>query len=389
MLKRVLKKMFQTIKQVDKKLLFIMILLLAFGTVMIFSSSNVAAYVRLNRAPDAFFKKQIIVLAISLSAFFVFLQTKTTVYSSFSWLAIVVMIGLLVWVILYGTVSNDSKSWIDLGFFHLQPSELVKVVLIVWFSAFFEANRGKLDKLVNAIFPIGVVLLIAGLVVGQRDFGTAAIILLISFLLYFLIPLKRTNKLLVTITSAFLIVTGLFLFYVITPEKFERQIERITQYQNPCQEEKFYTTGNQVCNAYIAFNNGSLFGKGLGNSTQKHLYLAEPHTDFIFAIIVEELGLVGGIFLLVLYFIMLIRIVSIGKKSSTSRGSVMCYGVAIYIFIHIAINLLGIMGWMPLTGIPLPFLSYGGSYTLSLVVAIAIVQRVAIEANCKKLGIKC
>ncbi len=389
MLKKRLKKTIQTIKHVDKTLLFIMVVLLVFGTLMIFSASNVAAFVRHKKSPEAYLGRQIIILGIGLIGFLSVLRVKSTFYSGASWLGIIIMIGLLVWVILYGRIVNNSKSWIDLGFFQFQPSEVVKVVIIVWFAAFFEARRSKLDQLGSAIFPIAIVLLIAGLVVGQRDFGTSFIIIIISFLLYFLIPLKKSHKFTVTTVSALLILAGLFVVYIITPEKLEMQEQRITEYQNPCEEEKFYTTGNQVCNAYIAFNNGSLFGKGLGKSTQKHLYLPEPHTDFIFAIIVEETGFVGAVIIMLLYFIMLLKIVFIGNKSSTSRGSVMCYGIAIYIFVHISINLLGIMGWMPLTGIPLPFLSYGGSYTLSLIMALAIVQRVAIEANCKKLGIKC
>ena len=156
--------------------------------------------------------------------------------------------------------------------------------------------------------------------------------------------------------------------------------------RNPCSEEKFYTTGNQVCNSYIAFNNGNMWGKGLGNSTQKYLYLPESHTDFIFAVVVEELGFFQSSLIIIGYFILLWRIIYIGNKSSSSRGSVMCYGVAIYIFLHMSINLLGIMGLLPLTGVPLPFLSYGGSFTISLILALTIVQRVAIETKLKKLG---
>jgi len=117
------------------------------------------------------------------------------------------------------------------------------------------------------------------------------------------------------------------------------------------------------------------------------LYLPESHTDFIFAIVVEELGFVFATGIIVLYMILLARIIHIGNNSSSSRGSIMCYGVAIYIFLHITINLLGIMGWLPLTGIPLPFLSYGGTFTICLIIALTLVQRVAVETRMKKLGI--
>ena len=117
----------------------------------------------------------------------------------------------------------------------------------------------------------------------------------------------------------------------------------------------------------------------MGNSTQKYLYLPEPYTDFIFAIIVEELGLIFGIGILLLYMILLYRILKIGRESPTNRGALLCYGVAVYIFLHIAINLMGIFGMMPMTGVPLPFMSYGGSFTICLIAALTIVQRVSVE----------
>ena len=156
----------------------------------------------------------------------------------------------------------------------------------------------------------------------------------------------------------------------------ERQLERF-DFRNPC--DKILENGSQVCNCYIAMNNGGLFGVGLGNSTQKYLYLPEPYTDFIFAIIVEELGVVTGIFIIILYMIVLYRILIIGRRSPSNRGAALCYGIATYIFLHIAINLLGIMGLIPLTGVPLPFMSYGGSFTICLIAALTIVQRVSID----------
>jgi len=149
--------------------------------------------------------------------------------------------------------------------------------------------------------------------------------------------------------------------------------------QNPF--EKILDTGNQVCNCYIAINNGGLFGVGLGNSTQKYLYLPEPYTDFIFAIIVEELGVVTGVGLVLFYMFILGRILIIGKRSPNNKGTIICYGTAAYIFLHIIVNLMGIMGMIPMTGVPLPFMSYGGSYTISLIIALSLVQRVSIDSK--------
>ena len=160
------------------------------------------------------------------------------------------------------------------------------------------------------------------------------------------------------------------------------QMDRLT-FRNPCSR---YTevTGYQVCNGFIAINNGGLFGVGLGNSTQKYLYLPESHTDFIFPIIVEELGLIFGIILILGYAWMLFRILKIAKASENLRCSVLAYGTFWFLTLHILINLLGILALIPLTGVPLPLLSYGGSFTVNVIVMLFIVQRVNIENKINK-----
>ena len=156
------------------------------------------------------------------------------------------------------------------------------------------------------------------------------------------------------------------------------QVSRILNYTNPCQR---YSddTGYQVCNGYIAIHNGGLWGVGLGNSTQKYLYLPEAHTDFIFPIICEELGLIVGILVVTGYFIILFLILSIAKETSNLRNSILAYGIFAYLLAHILVNLLGVLGLIPLTGVPLPFLSYGGSYNLCVIIALFIVQRINVE----------
>ena len=126
-------------------------------------------------------------------------------------------------------------------------------------------------------------------------------------------------------------------------------------------------------------SNGGLFGKGIGKSTQKYLYLPESYTDFIFPIIVEEWGLFIGITIIIIYLFILYRLFIIAKKSNTLENSLLAYGVCIYFFLHISINLIGVMGIGPLTGVPLPFFSYGGSYTVSSLIALGLAQRVSIE----------
>ena len=374
------------LKHVDRVLLIVSILLFSIGLVMIFSASNIAAFMRYNKSPYNFLLKQGVSLLLGLVGFLFLIHFNTKTYSGFSWIILLISIPVLIFVSFFGPIINDAISWIMIGPLSFQPSEFIKVILIVWYSAFFELNRHKLDRLFTNFFPVGVTAFFGGLIILQPDFGTAAIMLFTFFLLYIIMPIKNLVKFKVIFISILLMVAVLFCYYLFNTSNFKRQVDR-KDFRFPCSEEKFYTSGNQVCNSYIAFNNGGMWGKGLGNSTQKYLYLPESHTDFIFAIVVEELGYVVSSFIILLFIILLWRIIRIGKNSVSSRGSIICYGVAIYIFIHMVINLMGIMGLLPLTGVPLPFLSYGGSFTLSLILALSIVQRVAIETKLKKLGI--
>ena len=165
----------------------------------------------------------------------------------------------------------------------------------------------------------------------------------------------------------------------------EARISRFTSFLDPCGN--YEKGGYQVCNSYIAINDGGLWGLGIGKSKQKYSYIPEPHTDSAFAIIAEEYGIYRTIFIFILYGIVLYRIAVIGSKASTLRGRYICVGILSYIFVHIFINLGGMFGIIPLTGVPLPFLSYGGSFVLSLIASLAIVQRIAIETKNKKIKI--
>ena len=369
------------LKRMDKILLITSIVLFIFGLVMIFSSSNVASYMKFNRAPYAFFLRQAIFLGFSLVLSFIIIRFHTKTYSYISWFAIIVVIILLIVVLIYGSLVNQARSWIEIiSGVTIQPSEFAKIVTIVWFASNYSINKND-TKFKTFMLLLGIVGLIAVLIMLQPDLGTTCIYLGIVFLMFTALPISKKVKRNVILSVAGLGVIVIFLLMNNGVQVFfERQLERF-DYFNPCSEEKFLDSGSQVCNGYIAINNGGLLGKGLGNSTQKYLYLPEAYTDFIFAIVVEELGLIGGISVLILLFIILWRIFIIGKYSKDDSSKLICYGVFWYLLLHIIINLGGVMGLIPLTGVPLPFLSYGGSFTMCLVVSLTIIQRIAIESK--------
>ena len=161
------------------------------------------------------------------------------------------------------------------------------------------------------------------------------------------------------------------------------QLERFN-FKDPCLRYQD-DSGYQLCNSFIAFKNGGVTGQGIGKSTQKYLYLPESYTDFIFPIIVEEWGAIVGVIILFCYLFIIYRLYRIARRAVNLQGSILAYGVCAYLFLHVSINFIGVMGIGPLTGVPLPFLSYGGSYVISLFTALGIAERVAVEsANYKE-----
>ncbi len=371
------------IKHIDKPLLVIAFILFAIGLVMIFSSSNVIAFMKNSANSYNYFMKQAIFLLASLVASCLLIRFTTKSYGPLSWLAVIVITAILFVLLIYGTIRNKAISWFDFGFFSIQPSEFAKLIIIIWMASYYDKNKDKLDRYTVSLFPLLIAGAIAVLIFLQPDFGTMMIFLAIVGFLFLATPIASEIKMRIVLLGIGAVFV--FLFVMIGSGKevlLERQLQRFN-FQNPCSR---YTeeTGYQVCNGYIAINNGGAFGVGLGNSTQKYLYLPEPHTDSIFAIVIEELGCVFATGIIILYFLLLGRIVKIGRESYTNQGALMCYGVAVYIFMHIVINLGGLFGLLPLTGVPLPFMSYGGSYTMVLVFSLTVVERVHIETKLRE-----
>lgn len=373
-------KLKDIIKNIDKPLFLLTLVLFVLGLVMIFSASNVTSYMN-GGSPYAYFFRQGLFLLISFIVCILLVKFNTKFYGMMSNLLLIVFVGILLLLLIYGKSINYAVSWIAIGPFTLQPSEFIKVIMIVFMARFYEANEKKLKNFFVAITPLIVGVIIAFLIMLQPDLGTAIIFSILTGVIFFSAPISKmikTKVVFLFIGMAFFM--GAVLLMSGGSILQSRQLERFN-FTRPC--DRLLDTGNQVCNGYIAINNGGLAGIGLGNSTQKYLYLPYPYTDFIFAVIVEELGLVVGILIILSYIYLLYRILKIGRESYTNRGALLCYGVAIYIFLHIAVNLMGLFGLMPMTGVPLPFMSYGGSFTLCLMVSLAMVQRVNIENKLK------
>ena len=366
--------------------LFIMVVLyVALGLVMIYSASNITAVVRYGYQPYHFFIRQaIFILASFFIGFLIVLRFPTRNYGALAWPLVFLLIGSLALLFVKGKIAGGAISWFDLKFFKVQPSEFAKSILVIFMAIYYNKLHYKKVKNIYAYFvPLGFAAIIIGLVFMQPDLGSAAIIAGIVFLTFISIPVVQNNimKFIKIIAIGCILAIVAFLY---SGNDFLSSIQKgRLNFKNPCSRYT-ETTGYQVCNGFIAINNGGLFGVGLGNSTQKYLYLPESHTDFIFPIIVEELGLVTGIIIILGYAYILSRILKIAKTSENLRCSILAYGTFWYFTLHILVNLLGVLALIPLTGVPLPFLSYGGSFTVNAITMIFVVERVNIENKINK-----
>lgn len=378
-----MKKIFS---KIDKPLLFLTILLCSIGLIMVFSSSSVAAILRYNKPSTYFFIRQFLFLIVSFIGGFIILKIPTKWYKSIAWLLIIGIITILTLLLIYGGLTNHVQSWFYIPGtgFAIQPSEFAKSFIIIFMAVFYDyLVKKKSTKMYLYLIPLAISCVIGLLILLQPDFGSAVILLAISFCIFISVPMIKSNlpKVMLILGIGGVILMGVLL-YSGTEILNSDQMSRF-KFQNPCQRYK-EDTGYQVCNGYIAINNGGLTGVGIGNSVQKYLYLPESHTDFIFAVLVEELGLLSGIFVLILYALLLYRILRIAKEAYNLRNSILAYGTFWFFVFHIIINLSGMLSLLPLTGVPLPLMSYGGSSTINFVTMIFITQRVSIENKSTK-----
>ena len=371
------------LKKLDKPLLIASALMFIFGLLNIVTASSRAAVVNYDVSIYHYFFRQLIFILLGVISGVFIIKTDTKNYKYIVIILFVIAIVLNLWALSSRELSGY-RNWIDLKIIKLQPSEISKPIIIALLAILFESNYRKLRTVgVNHYNTIGRILLIVaiipGIIILQKDFGTLLITLFIIGMMFLASPILKIDKVKTLLLMIVLVSMALLLVYFTQGHILNKaRKSRFTSFLDPCGN--YENGGYQVCNSYIAINDGGILGLGIGKSKQKYSYIPEPHTDSVFAIIAEENG-IKTILIFIAYAIILYRIAIIGAKASTLRGRYMCVGIMSYIFIHIFVNLGGMFGLIPLTGVPLPFLSYGGSFVLSLIASLAIVQRVCIETK--------
>ena len=376
-----------SLKYINKPILILTLLLAGVGAFLILDASSISAQLTYGYdTPYYFFNKQLIFIAISLVGSFIVIKYPTSLYKGTSLILSVIFILALFIVYLKNSLFSSSVSVVTLSMFggRFQPAEFLKVFLIMYMGAFYGSWVNKKDRgRWTFIIPLTLCAFSAILILLGGDFGSAAIMVALYALVFMCIPTSDKivkNIKLVAVVGLVSAVLILKFAYAIIPEHVLQSDYRLNRfiYTNPCDRYE-EDSGYQVCNGFIAMDNGGLTGVGIGNSVQKYLYLPASHTDFIFPIVVEEFGVLSGVVIIGLYMLLLFYIFRVALKCNKLQNSIICYGIGIYIMLHIFVNLGGVLGVIPLTGVPLPFLSYGGSFCITVICSLAIVQRIHIE----------
>lgn len=380
------KRMKFNINAMDYYIFVPFLLLSVIGIIMVYSaSSNVAT--QIGGTPTGYLIKQSMFVVVSLAIILICLAGNNQFVRKAKFLGIffIVLFVALILLKAFGHSVNGSAGWIPIGPLHVQPAEVAKVYIILRMAQFLSSREegiinGEKSRTHVQVFSIFVMLF---LVFIQPDLGGTVINLAIMFAILFGSGVNWRGATLLTSAGLLLGWISLkILSFVFKDGTNIYQIQRITAYSNPFKYAN--GIGQQLVNSYYALSNGGIFGVGLGNSIQKTGYLPEPNTDFIMAIIAEELGLIGVLFILFLLLTIIVRAFQLGIRSNDTYDTLICYGVGTYMLVQAYFNVGGVIGLLPITGVTFPFISYGGSSMLTLALCIGMILVISAKQKTQK-----
>lgn len=353
----------------DYTLIITPILLASFGIVMIYSASMVSTVVD-GLDSTYYLIRQLQWFVLGLIGF---VFSCLYPYKKYQNMTVIIVIGsilLLIAVLLFGDTANKATRSISIFGMNLQPSEFIKLTLIIYLASIYSKKQQYIGNFVQGVMPpIFIMFIMLVLIIAQPDIGTAAIILLIGATIILSSGIRWKH---IVMLSVFILVAmAIAIPRMITETRIARVTGAYDPFQNPD------STGYHLIQSYIAIGGGGIKGEGLGQSVQKLGYLWGAHTDFIMAVIAEELGIFGVIVTIGLFAIITLRGLYIAKKCTDSFGSLLAIGISCMVAIQAVINLGAISGLLPITGVPLPFLSYGGSSLLVLMISMGILNNIA------------
>ena len=295
-------------------------------------------------------------------------------WHSTAYLFYTITLAFLIWASIYGITASGSQRWINLYFINLQPSELMKIAIIVCFARYFHREQmTNINSFKNIIVSIAILILPILLVISQPDLGTSILIAMSGIIVMWL---AGFNIKYFVYSGLTLVISLPFVISILKPY----QKLRVLSFFNPDRDP--LGAGYQIIQSKIAVGSGGLTGKGYLKGTQSYLeFLPEKHTDFIFTLFSEEHGFLGSVILLILYAVLIFRILNIGSKSRSYFGKLFCYGFGSAIFVYVAVNMSMVLGLLPIVGSPLPIMSYGGSSMLATMIGLSIVMSTKIHSK--------
>lgn len=361
----------------DFDLFILLVLICLFGLMMVYSSSFTFAILEYGEA-TYFLKRQLIWIVVGFVLFGIVSFIPYQLYGKYVSVLLFIVMVLLGAVLVpeIGVERNFARRWLQIGPFLFQPSELAKLVMIIYFAKVYTNKQDKIHDFRRGILPPLIVLVaIFFLIAKQPDMGTA-LSLTVACCAILLISGARWFHL-----AGLISVGTVGIISIVFSANY--RIERMTSFVNPFADPA--GDGFQLINSYIAISGGGWTGLGLGNSVQKLGYLPEAHTDFIMAIIVEELGLFGLIIVIGFYLLLLLKGFSIFKSTPDYFAKLLSFGIIILISFQAMLNLASVSGWMPITGITLPFISYGGTSILVMFISMGILMNISMQTKQARL----
>ena len=372
---------------VDRPMFVIIILLLCFGSVMVFSASYAYAYAQYGNS-SYFIRKQLFYAGVGVLAMWGISMLPYELFHKYAVALFAFSTGLLMAVLIIGTSEDEAKRWLDLKIISFQPSEVSKfalVLMIAWFAHKFRANIMKRDGTMNTywytflwgtVYPM---LFVGGtclLVMLENHLSGTIILFCIGAACVWVAGGKRIVYIVGLALVALAIYILLFQPELLKSVLADYQYKRIDMWLNPEAYDVQDDTW-QTVQGLIAVGSGGIFGRGIGNSLQKHLFVSQPQNDFIFAIVCEELGFIGASALILLYLVFFVRALQIAKRAPDVFSSVTVIGIASHVMIQALLNMMVVTSILPNTGISLPFFSYGGSSLIFLLIEMGILLSIS------------
>lgn len=367
---------------VDFTLVITVLLLLSLGLVMVLSASSPTALQKYDKS-YYFFIRQLIFAVLGLFGMYFVSKIDYRIYQKFYKHAWILSAILLVLVLVIGTDSHGAKRWINLGFTTFQPSELVKFLMIIFYGGILVKDRDELGKFWKGLVKHVLFLApIIGLLLLEPHVSTSMVIIITCCIMMIMAGCKFWQFLMsgvIAVGGIGSIATVLYAASDAFKKQFQYIVTRFITFTDPWQD----ATGDgwQIIQSLYAIGSGGLFGAGLGESKQKYLYLSEPHNDFIFSVLAEELGFVGCILVFVLFAVFIWRGVLIAMKAPDMFGSLVAIGITSLVGVQVIINVAVVTSSMPVTGMQLPFFSYGGTALFILLCEVGVLLSISRAGN--------